>query len=867
MKAKRMDRYNRKLWLFFLFFVGIFPSAYSQHTLIIDSSQASVRTVVAGAEYKVSNWKQFWWGANYRQEWATPVTVPVLNLDSAYGGLTPVELGGGRQTKTLHLQDARGKRYVLRTVNKTYSGALPPIALGTLIETIANDQTSTLHPYSALTVPPMAAAAGVYHTRPQLWLVPYSSRLGTYNIIFANTLCLLEERPDETHTDKKNFGSPEDIDGSTKMVENVTGDNAFGMDQPAYVKTRLFDMLIGDWGRHLDNWRWAQFDSGNREIYKPVPKDRDQLYARFEGVMMKVIKSVAGLKQLQSFGPTIKDITWYNFPAMDIDRRFTNGVSKQTWIDSAKALQQQLTDEIIEKAVRQLPPEVFPLSGNTIIQALKQRRADIVNYATTYYGFLAEYVDVPGTAKQEWFDVKRLNDRETAVTIYKINEERKQQGGPIFHRVFLTAETKEIRLYGIGGNDIYTVNGIVKEGITIRIIGGTGEDSVYDASRVNGRTHKTKIYDRQNTRLYATGESKIRIRDTTYVYPFDEDYHYNYSTRKIAPGLNPFYRLFIGVAYKKRVYGWREKPYKSDLQTGVNFSLFEKSLHPYIRYTRPQLFSAWNVQLTAGYDGARRMNYFGLGNDTRVLSDYSRYHWLRTENLYASAGINRPLHQHHQIFFTFYYEGVKVLPHDGRFVSKSNSLIKPSTYQWKHFAGTRFDYLYNHTNDPLVPTKGADFSTNVAYTSNLQQRSGSFTTAEAVFDFYQPLFSSFSLYIRLGGASLWGEPEFYQYNTIGGGITLRGYVRNRFFGRTVYYQQNELRFIRDVRSYLFNGKGGLIALYDFGRVWHPGEASGKWHYGIGGGILLAPFRKFSVRVYYTFSPEDRMINLRIGRFF
>lgn len=844
----------------------VFP-ARGQRTLIVDSVQPSLRKVVAGPEYKAGPWKKFWWGANYRQEWTTPVTVPVLNLDLLYGGLTPVEAGGGRQTETLHLKDAAGKYYVLRTVNKTYVGALPPLAAGTFLETIINDQVSTLHPYAALTVPPMAMAAGVYHTRPRLWLVPYSRRLGPYNAIFANTLCLLEERPDETHTDSKSFGQPEDIDGSATMVKNVTSDNDFGIVQQAYMKARLFDMLIGDWGRHLDNWRWAQFDSGSRELYQPVPKDRDQLYARFEGVMIKILKSVAGLKQLQSFGPTIKDITRYNLPAMSIDRRFTNGLSQQAWVDTARALQVFLTDAVIEKAIRQLPPEIFAISGKMLISSVKKRRDDLVGYAATYYRFLAEYVDIPGTEKNEWFEVKRLNDEQTSVSIYKINSEKQRQGGPLFHRIFFTAETKELRLYGIGGNDVYTVTGNANRGITVRIIGGTGEDSVYDASLVKGLTHKTKIYDHQNTHLFLSGEAKARLRDTTYIYPFKEAYHYNYAVRTIAPGLDPFYRLFIGLAYKRRVYGWREKPFKSDLRTGLNFSLFEKSLHPYIRYTRPQLFGAWNVEFTAGYDGARRLNYFGLGNETRILSTYSRFHWLRTENLYSTAGVNTPLGRHHQVAFSLYYEGVKVLPQEGRFISKGNSFIDPSTYRWKHFAGTRFDYLFHRTNDPLVPTRGATIFTTLAYTKNLQQSSRSFTTAAAAIDFYQPLFSSFSLYIRSGGGTLWGQPEFYQYPTIGGGITLRGYVRNRFFGRTIFYQQNELRFIKEVKSYFFNGKGGLMAVYDIGRLWHPGEASGKWHYGIGGGVLLAPFHKFSARVYYTFSPEDAVFNLRLGTFF
>ena len=38
--------------------------------------------VVAGEEYKVGKWKQFWWGKHYRTTWTTPVKVPYLNLET-----------------------------------------------------------------------------------------------------------------------------------------------------------------------------------------------------------------------------------------------------------------------------------------------------------------------------------------------------------------------------------------------------------------------------------------------------------------------------------------------------------------------------------------------------------------------------------------------------------------------------------------------------------------------------------------------------------------------------------------------------------------------------------------------------------------
>jgi len=48
-------------------------------------------------------------GKNYRDEWITPVEVPVLRLKEAYGGLKPTKQGGGKQTKSLRVENSAGK--------------------------------------------------------------------------------------------------------------------------------------------------------------------------------------------------------------------------------------------------------------------------------------------------------------------------------------------------------------------------------------------------------------------------------------------------------------------------------------------------------------------------------------------------------------------------------------------------------------------------------------------------------------------------------------------------------------------------------------------------------------------------------------
>ena len=58
-----------------------------------------------------------------------------------------------------------------------------------------------------------------------------------------------------------------------------------------------------------------------------------------------------------------------------------------------------------------------------------------------------------------------------------------------------------------------------------------------------------------------------------------------------------------------------------------------------------------------------------------------------------------------------------------------------------------------------------------------------------------------------------------------------------------------------------NGKIGLVAFYDAGRVWQPGEISDTWHTDYGGGLLLAPFNKLLANIAYGISKEKKMVHL------
>jgi hypothetical protein len=840
----------------FICFILLNSTGFSQ--LDTDSSQ-QYQKIVAGRQYKKSSFHQWLWGKHYRKDWASPVNVKLLNLDTINGGLTAYEQGGGRQSKTLRLRNAQGKEYVLRSIDKSFGKALPEIYRGTFIENIIDDQVSIAEPYSALTIPMMAEAAKIYHTNPQIVFIPSQKGLGEFNKDFANQLYLFEQRPDENWEEAANFGNSNKIVSTEKMLEKISEENDHRVDQLAFVKARLFDMFIGDWGRQEDQWRWAIFEEGDNKIYKPIPRDRDQVYTRLDGVLLSLGISAAGASHLETFDYNIKDVTTYNFPARNLDRRLANEPSKKEWIDIAKELQSSLTDQIIEISIRQLPPEVFPLSGNDIIAKLKSRRDHLMEYASVYYSFLAKEVEIVGSKQNEMFEINILNDTEVEINIYDLKKEGEAKKKPFYLRRFFTNETKEIRIYGLTGNDHYKINDKEKNAIKIRIIGGPDKDVYTNMSPAENKVH---VYDNADNNF--TNSANIRkhlSRDSAiHAYTYNA---FKYDSKGISPSL--FYssqdHFYIGLKYKIEKQQWRKSPFGYQHELAGRYSINEATFSMEYSGLFSQIIGKWNLTLNANYDFIRWNNFYGIGNETKMLTNNRTYHRVRSREFLASAGLNRSFGLHHNLGLSAFYQTIKIINDNGRFLSEQ-FLDKPGNDQ-KRFGGARLDYIYQNTDNVIVPSKGIKFTAGIIYAQNLRQGDSAVTRYSSSVNFFIPLSKSFILSVKAGGATLTGKPEFYQWNRLGGSSTLRGFRKYRFYGKTMFYTQNELQFVRNVKSYLFSGKAGLLVFYDAGRIWQPAENSNLWHSGIGGGIILAPFNKVSATIAYGFSKDGKDFSIKL----
>jgi hypothetical protein len=809
--------------------------------------------VVAGTEYKASGLKKAFLGKHYRAEWTEPVSVPVLSFDTL-GGLTPVEQGGGRQTKNLRLKDAQGRQYVLRSVDKDYSGALPDIVQGSFIGRLAKDQVSSGHPYAALTVPTMAEAAGIYHTRPIVVLVPDDPRLGQYRSTFGNLLCLFEERPDDDESTAANFGNAKDVIGTEKLYEHLWDDPTQRVDQEAFVRARLFDMFLGDWGRHDDQWRWGRFKENGHTTYRPIPRDRDQAFALFDGIIPGIATSPEPLEVFQSFKDHIKNVKKYNFPARYIDRQLTNEVPEERWTAIARDLQGRLTDAIIENAVQQLPPEIFQHSGNTIISKLKSRRGHLEEYARHYARYLSEEVEITGTNRDDRFLVQPGEGGRLLVQLFPANSNT-----AYYSRSFDPKITKEVRLFGLAGADRFQVEG--HRNIKLRIIGSRDQDSV----TISGSGKKAVIYDNPGDAITESGPVKLRLSEDTTINRYTyRSFIPNTGHLIKFPSYNNLRGIYFNVGYIYRRYHFGKTPFSWEQRLRFNYSFSNSSFGGDYYGIFNQVVGRWNLLLNARYDEILKHYFFGVGNETKVVRTPYNYYRLLTEEYAGAAGLERPIGKHHRVGFTFGYDAVRVRTDTGKFAGTVLPITNPGVLERKHFGSLALYYAFHAVNDEIVPTKGFAFNALARHSQNLNETSRTFQRYEASITGYIPFTRVISLVLHGGAATVDGDPEFYQLPTLGGGASLRGYKRERFYGKSLVFNQNELRFLWDLRSWLFNGKAGVIGFFDNGRVWNPGENSNAWHSGFGGGIMVVPFNRVAITLAYGVSTEDQVVNLRLG---
>jgi hypothetical protein len=568
---------------------------------------------------------------------------------------------------------------------------------------------------------------------------------------------------------------------------------------------------------------------------------------------------------MQHFDHRIGDPVALNFEQRNIDRFFTNELERNHWIEIAKNLQELLTPAVIETSVRGLPPEIFNISGNELIEKLNSRIQQLPDVAASYYDFLAEEVEVVGSSEREFFKVSSDTNGQTTVSVFRMDEQGKAEASPYYNRTFKPSETREIRLFGIGGEDNYDVRHLVSQ-IRLRIIGGPDKDSlVHTGSRIHVYDNTNNSFKAQSAKFHLSSDSSIH----QYKY-----YWYHYNTKGFKPVIFYNYedRIHVGLHYQFMNYRWRREPFATRQTIGVNYSLTQKAFSAFYDAKYPNLLGKWDLNLHTDYDFIRWTNFFGLGNESVMESskDIEYYRMLSKEWL-ARVGFSHSKGKSTIDLSPFFYS-VKIKGDSNLCASETFNLTKPGLFNTNNYAGLIAGYKFLSLNDSIVPTRGFTFLANAIYSNNFTQKEF-FQKYEARLQSYIPLSKKFSLLVRLGGSTVVGDDEIlstaqaYQHAIIGGPENLRGYRFDRFWGKTAYYNNNEIRFITNLKTYLLNARIGVTGFFDNGRVWLPGEDSNQIHTSYGAGLLLAPFNFICFGLTYGITPESNLFQFRINTLF
>ncbi len=795
------------------------------------------------------------WGERYRKYYSTEVTAPTVNLDTLFGGLKPMRKGGGHQSKSLRMVNKDGKQYVMRALRKSAELYLQAIAFRdqyiigdfeeTFTESILLDFYTGSHPYAPFTIGPLADAIDVFHTNPTLYYVPKQKALEDFNEIFGDELYMIEERTTDGHGDQKSFGYANKMESTDDLLRKLRQDEKYSVDTDMYIRTRLFDMALGDWDRHSDQWRWAEFkdkESG-KIVYKPVPRDRDQAFSIMgDGALMALAtRVVPGLRIMEGFNDEMRSVKGFNSSPLTyaLDIALLEQTSPEDWEKQVQNIQKNLTAEVIDHAFKSFPEEVRDDTVMELKRVLLARVEALSDISKEYYSILNKFAIVTGTDKDDWFMINRLPNGITEIKGYRIKNGKK--GELFFNKKFSSDTTKEIWLYALDDDDRFEAESEHRGTIRVRLIGGQNND-IYD---IKGDS-KVVIHDYKSKKNTFTNTKGARVRLT-------DDYETNTymplnlkaSTNQFIPtvGANPDDGFRIGLTNIYTFEGFNQNPFTSQHTVNASFYFATNGFDISYKGEFARVLGNANLEMAAKFTSPNfSINFFGFGNETENFDDDLEldFNRVKLQTLRFSPSLVWRGDLGSKFRTGISYETIDVEETEDRFI---NTFFQENGEESENsFVGIDAEYTYENRDNQAFPTLGMATSLHFGYKSSTDNGDQNFGYIIPSLSFDYKLVPSGRLVLATkwkAHFNIGDDYEFYQAASIGGVDGLRGFRNQRFTGKTAYYQNTDLRFsLAKKRTGILPLAVGLYGGFDYGRVWFPNDSSNIWHTSYGGGFFL-----------------------------
>lgn len=830
-------------------------------------------------------------GSHYRNAYTLAMTFPVLNLSTELGGLSPIKVGGGNQTNSLRLQDTSGGQWALRSTSKDSSRYLPyPANKVTFINYLLEDGFTATHPAAALAVVPMATALGIYHSKPRLMYLPDQKGLGEFRGYITDELVLLERRPKAPKTGilPANLGggasefAPTKYKSTEQMLDKIADKPwKHQADQEMMLRARLFDIFLGDWDRHRDQWRFARLTQADgTKLYKPIPRDRDQAFAHYDGALLFLGRMVSpNIRVLRPFEDEIGSLDWLTYNARFIDAQLLNQLPRERWMEIAAEVQATLTDEVIAAGLATWSDDARELDGTTIETKLRGRRDQLVDVAARFYAKVNEQAEVLGSEHSDLIDLHFVGEEQV-----KLEIRRRKKGAdskPFYSRTFSGEHTDSLSIFGLAGGDHLVVHGEPNNAIEIRFLGGEGDDKVAAAEKGEDPLSVPclAVYDRKKgTKIKKSIEVDDQRSNSTYRNHYDRyDFHHEPLKFGGLPSflINPDDGVYLGGSVQLTLPGFKRRPYASKHSLRAFFATSTLGVEAGYKGHFPESVGDIDQVLEiSGTTPTFTRNFFGFTNTYVPLGAQGRqFYQLRHSQVELQYGLLRSyLSDSLKIGVNGIGRYIDVEDTAGRFVVQSTDVMANSLDS-RVFAGAVIHATISSIDSPMYPKRGIAIQATANVLSDVTPsvdnqigNSATFTGAVVThipFDRGERLILS----TRARVAGIIGDYPFYLAPTLGAS-DLRAYNAEQLAGNAVFVHSTDLRLeVLRFKTGLPSAVG-VSGGIDHGLAFGSKAAGGTYHAMAGGSVFWNILGAVGVGVgYYRGFNNGSRFTLSVGPLF
>lgn len=823
--------------------------ALAQAPTAEDGADSTIR-IVPGPTYRGHSSTRWFLGRGHRNLWSDTVSVQVLDLETFGGGVSPACSPPSLLTNDLLFESTTADGYLFRSLDKPVAARyLPPPLQHSVAGNLVQGVISADHPASQIVVPPIYQAVDIPYPDATIIALP-DHELGEFAETFGGMPGTLSPAIVPGSEAIPGLGPVLEIITTQELWERVRHPDDV-IDARRYLTSRLVDVLVGAWGVDYNRLRWGRTAGRAPRVWRPIPWDRDHAFSVFDGFSRWYARFY--LPQLVTFEADYPNIYGLTRMASPLDRRFLAGLELAAWDSVVTEIQTRVTDSLIDEAARRMPPEMYSQNGAELARDLKARRDGLNEAAEKFYRLLAEWAEVHATGERDWADVERLSDDRLRIRLWRVDSpDNGHSQEPYFSRTFRRDETKEIRLFLDGERDSVSIRGDGKQGITLRIVGGPGNDVISPPSNPD-----TELYDFDD----APKEDDV----TTIFQPrFGGHLTYHRTPAAVARACTPAppapphelkspkrdwgsvflpipafgyvsgLGIYAGLGISKTVYGFRQYPFKAQHALWGGWASTPNSFFAEYYSDFRNVVGPVGGFLGASASGVANPEFYGLGNETTSDQPNDFYKIEQFEGLVTPLATLNP-RPFTQLGLGAYLRHSNTQTGSGNIIDSLQPFGAGTVTDWGGTGWFRFDSY----NDNIATPSGIQVIAEVA--AGAVSGDSLFATLAAdvlAFTSTDKLPGHPTLAMRLGAQVNVGSYPFYTAAFLGGTDNLKGYAPNRFGGDRSIYLNTELRVFLTTLTWPIPANFGVLGITDVGRVFLTGEDSKKWHTGFGGGIWM-----------------------------